>query len=302
MKRDSKKQKKKRSWISTVILVILLLLGVGIMAYPTVSDWWNSMHMTRAIAGYVEAVESMTQEEKDAILDAARAYNAKLPLGVHFSLTDAEMEEYESLLNLTDSGIMGYVQIPSINVSLPIYHTVEERVLQIAVGHMPGASLPVGGKTTHAVMSGHRGLPSARLFTDLDKLTEGDIFTITVLDETVTYMVDQIRIVEPEDIKELGIVKDQDYCTLVTCTPYGVNTHRMLIRGVRMENVTAVIDIQPDAVKVPVYIVVPAIAIPLLFVLLLLLLLFYRRKPKPLTLQDVHTVSRAQEDSPDAEE
>ena len=299
MKQDSenkheKPKKKKRSWISTLILVILLLTGVGIVAYPTVSDWWNSLHSTRAIANYVEAVEEMTQEEKDAIFEAARAYNAKLPLGVHFTLTDAEYAEYESLLDLTGTGIMGYVQIPSINVNLPVYHTVEERVLQIAVGHIPGSSLPVGGKTTHAVMSGHRGLPSARLFTDLDKLTEGDIFMVTVLDETFTYMVDQIRIVEPEDTEELGIFEDADYCTLVTCTPYGVNTHRMLIRGFRIENLEEAIEVPADAVKVATYLVVPAIAIPMLFVLLVILLIVYGQKPKAVTLDDVHDISRAQ--------
>ncbi|WP_434309833.1 class C sortase [Hominifimenecus sp. rT4P-3] len=300
MKQDSEKKekqpKKKRSWISTVILVLILLLGIGIMAYPTVSDWWNSMHMTRAIANYVETVESMTPEEKEAMLEAARAYNRKLPLGTHFSLTDAELEEYESLLDLTGNGIMGYVQIPSISVNLPIYHTVEERVLQIAVGHIPGSSLPVGGLPSHAVMTGHRGLPSARLFTDLDKLTEGDIFTITVLDEVFTYMVDQIRIVEPEETDELGIVDGMDYCTLVTCTPYGVNSHRMLIRGFRIDNIVEAAPIQADAVKLPVYLVVPAIAIPMLFVLLFVLLLFYRRKPKHITLEDVHTLSQTQTD------
>ena len=302
MKQDSerkheKPKKKKRSWISTLILMIVLLLGVGIIAYPSVSDWWNSLHSTRAIANYVEAVEEMTQEEKDAIFEAARAYNAKLPLGVHFTLTDAEYAEYENLLDLTGTGIMGYLQIPSINVNLPVYHTVEERVLQIAVGHIPGSSLPVGGETTHAVMSGHRGLPSARLFTDLDKLTEGDIFLMTVLDETFTYMVDQIRIVEPEDTEELGIVRDKDYCTLVTCTPYGVNTHRMLIRGVRIENIEVAIDVPADAEKVATYLVVPAVAIPLLFILLMILLIVYGQKPKKITLEDVHNVSRAQAES-----
>lgn len=299
-KRDkSKKQKKKRSWISTLILVLLLLAGVGIMAYPTVSDWWNSMHATRAIAGYVEAVEAMTQEEKDAIIQAARDYNAKLPIGTHFTLSDAEYAEYESLLDLTGTGIMGYVQIPSINVNLPVYHSVEESVLQIAVGHIPGSSLPVGGETAHAVMSGHRGLPSARLFTDLDKLGEGDIFTVTVLDEEFTYMIDQIRIVEPEDTTELGIVRNKDLCTLVTCTPYGVNTHRMLVRGYRIESTEGLADIKGEGVKLPTYIVAPAIAVPMLFVLLLILMIFYRRKPKPVTLEDLRELTKEMQDTAD---
>lgn len=295
----SKKKKKKRSWISTLILVLLLLAGVGIMAYPTVSDWWNSMHATRAIAGYVEAVEAMTQEEKDAIIEAAREYNRKLPTGTHFTLTDEEMAEYERLLDLTGTGIMGYVQIPAINVNLPVYHTVEEDVLQIAVGHIPGSSLPVGGETAHAVMSGHRGLPSARLFTDLDKLAEGDIFTVTVLDEEFTYMINQIRIVEPEDTTELGIVRGKDICTLVTCTPYGVNTHRMLVRGYRIENADGIAEIRGEGVKLPTYIVAPAIAVPMLFLLLLILMIFYRRKPKPVTLEDIRSLTKEMQDQAD---
>lgn len=310
MKKDSekkqdkhkKKKKKKRSWISTLILVLLLLAGVGIMAYPTVSDWWNSMHATRAIASYVEAVEAMTQEEKDAILDAARAYNEKLSPGVNFSLTDEEMAEYESLLDLTGTGIMGYIRIPSINVNLPVYHTVEESVLQIAVGHIPGSSLPVGGETCHTVMSGHRGLPSARLFTDLDKISEGDIFSVTVLDEEFTYMVDQVRIVEPEDTTELGIVRGKDRCTLVTCTPYGVNTHRMLVRGCRIDTPEGPIEVRQDGVKLPTYIVAPAIAIPMLFILLLVLMIFYRRRPKQVTLEDIRSLGEETQDDDSSNE
>lgn len=291
-----KKKKKKKSWISTVILLFILVLGAGIMAYPTVSDWWNSMHASRAIASYVEAVEAMTPEEKEAIIQAARNYNAKLPLGVNFTLTDEELEVYNSLLDLTGTGIMGYIQVPCIDVNLPVYHTVEESVLQIAVGHIPGSSLPVGGTTTHAIMSGHRGLPSARLFIDLDKMTEGDVFSITVLDETYTYMVDQIRIVEPEDTDELAIVGGKDYCTLVTCTPYGINSHRMLIRGTRIENLLDASMIQADAVKLPNYIVVPAVAVPLLLIVLMILLFSYR-KPQSITTQDVREISQAMRNS-----
>ena len=231
------KKKKKRVSFSTIILVLILLAGVGILLYPSVSDWWNSMHATQAIAGYVTAVEDMSGQEREEMLEAARAYNERLANGVDFTLTEEEYEEYERLLNIADTGIMGYVQISAIGVNLPVYHSVEESVLQIAVGHIPGSSLPVGGERTHTILSGHRGLPSAKLFSDLDQMVEGDTFTINVMGQTITYMVDQIRIVLPEETKELAIQPGRDYCTLVTCTPYGVNSHRMLVRGKRIENI-----------------------------------------------------------------
>lgn len=294
----NKKQvkKKKKSWISTLILVVILLAGVGIMAYPTVSDWWNSMHSTRAIANYTAVVDAASREEKERILNAAKEYNDRRPLGVHLSLSDAEMSEYESLLDLTGTGIMGYIQIPAINVDMPVYHTVEDSVLQVAAGHIPGSSLPVGGQSAHSIISGHRGLPSARLFTDLDKLVEGDVFTITVLDETYTYMIDQIRIVLPEETEELAVERDRDYCTLVTCTPYGINTHRILIRGARVENTGEVLNIPADATKVPSYLVIPAVAVPMLFLLLLILLILYGRKPAHVTLWDVQGMYRSRQD------
>ena len=173
---------------------------------------------------------------------------------------------------------MGYIQIPSIGVDLPVYHSVDESVLQIAVGHVPGSSLPIGGRRTHAVMSGHRGLPSAKLFSDLDKLKEGDIFTITILDRTITYKADQIRIVLPEETDELAIVDGKDYATLVTCTPYGINTHRILLRGHRIKNINGDVTITAEAVKIPTYIVIPAVGIPILFIMLLIMLIYYRRK------------------------
>lgn len=273
-----KKGKKRRGpSISTIILVFILLLGVGIFLYPSVSDWWNSMHSTRAIASYVTAVEDLSGQEKEAILEAAKEYNRRLSNGVNFTLTDEQRAEYNNLLDVTGTGIMGYVQISSIGVNLPIYHTVEESVLQIAVGHIPGTSLPVGGERTHCVMSGHRGLPSARLFTDLDQMVEGDTFTLNVLDQTTTYMVDQIRIVLPEETDELAIQDGKDYCTLVTCTPYGINTHRMLVRGKRIDNIVGEVVVVSEAVRIPNYVVAPAIGIPLLFIILLIMLIYYRR-------------------------
>lgn len=244
------------------------------------------MHATQAIAGYVSAVETMTKEEKKAIIDAAREYNEELPDGVNFGLEGTEYERYAKILDITGTGIMGYIQIPAIDVNLPIYHGTDESVLQIAVGHVAGSSFPVGGERTHGVLSGHRGLPSAKLFSDLDKLKEGDTFTVTVLDETLTYEIDQIRIVLPEETDDLAIVPEKDYNTLVTCTPYGVNTHRMLMRGHRIENMDSVA-IFSEAVKIPTYIVVPAVGIPILFIVLVIMLIYYRRKAPKRSTQDV---------------
>jgi len=287
IQRAAEARKKKSGKLSTVILLLILALGVGIMLYPTVSDWWNSLHATRAVANYVAAVEEMSDEERDAILSAALEYNAGLPLGVKLRLEDEERPRYESLLDAAGTGIMGYIQISSIGVDLPIYHGTSDSVLQIAIGHVEGTSLPVGGPTSHCVLSGHRGLPTARLFTDLDKLMEGDIFTITILDETATYQVDQIRIVLPEEVEDLAITPGKDYCTLVTCTPYGINTHRMLVRGSRVENLPEEVVITPDAVKFDPRLVVPAVAIPILFVMLVILLIVYRKKPAPKTKREI---------------
>lgn len=279
-----KKSKKKRGGLtSTLILFALLLIGMGILLYPTLSNWWNSMHSTQAVATYKEAVEDMTVKERALMLEAARVYNERIArAGTSYKLSDAEMAEYRSLLDITGTGIMGYLQIPAISVSLPIYHTTEESVLQSAVGHLAGSSLPIGGESTHAALSGHRGLPSARLFTDLDRMREGDIFTITVFDQTVTYMVDQIRIVLPHEVDDLQIVEGADYCTLITCTPYGVNTHRMLVRGVRIENLPEdAVEVNPDANKLPTFYAMFGVGVPLLFILLVIMLVVSRkRKPK----------------------
>ncbi len=273
-----KKKKKRGPSLSTMILVIIMLAGIGILSYPTVSDWWNSMHATQAIAGYNEAVENLSGDEREVMLEEAAAYNESLANGVRFSLSEEEYAKYESTLDITGTGIMGYIQIPAINVNLPIYHSVEESVLQIAVGHIPGSSLPIGGERTHAVLSGHRGLPSAKLFSDLDRIVEGDIFTVTVLDQTVTYLVDQIRIVLPEETDDMAIEEGKDYCTLVTCTPYGINTHRMLVRGHRIDNLSGDVVVSAEAVRIPNYVVIPAVGIPLLFLLLILMLIYHRRR------------------------
>lgn len=275
---EEKGKRRRDPSISTIILVLILVAGVGIFLYPSVSDWWNSMHATRAIAGYVEAVEELSAQDKEDIINRAKAYNETLPNGVNFALTEEEYAEYVDILDITGTGIMGYLQITAIGVNLPIYHSVEETVLQVAVGHIPGSSFPVGGDRVHSVMSGHRGLPSAKLFSDLDQIQEGDVFTVNVLDQTITYMVDQIRIVLPEETDDLAIQSGKDYCTLVTCTPYGINTHRILVRGRRIENIEGEVVVVAEAVRIPNYVVIPAIGIPLLFLVLAAMLIYYRVK------------------------
>lgn len=262
-----------------MILSVILLVGLCLLLYPTVSNWWNSLHQTQAIAGYTEAIENTSQEELQAMLDAAHIYNESLrKRDSSFILNDEEMAEYESLLNIGGSGVMGVIEIPAINVNLPIYHGTEEEVLQVGVGHIAGSSLPVGGTGTHCLLSGHRGLPSARLFTDLDRIIEGDIFTVTVLDNTITYEVDQIRIVLPAEVDELAIVDGKDYCTLITCTPYGVNTHRILIRGHRVDNIEGEAPIKREAVKISSTVVILAVGMPLLFIVWIGTTIFYTMK------------------------
>ncbi len=266
-----------------MVLYVILLAGLCLLLYPTFSNWWNSFHQTRAIASYMDTVENATAEEQAAMIEAARAYNARLAAGeTGFLLDEAQEAEYRSLLDPSGTGVMGYIRIPAINVNLPIYHTVEDVVLQVGVGHIPGSSLPVGGASTHSLLSGHRGLPSARLFTDLDQLREGDVFIVTVLGETLTYQIDQIRIVLPEEVDELSITRGKDYSTLITCTPYGINTHRMLVRGHRIENLTeSDLNIVSEAKRIPSRYVIAVIGIPMLSLTVLAMLLFDRRKKKP---------------------
>ena len=270
-----------------IFLAVIVLAGLCLLLYPTFSDWWNSLHQSQAIASYVEKVEGMSQEEMDALLEQAHAYNQRLwDKGNRWLPSPEEAAEYRSLLDVTGTGIMGYVNIPVIDVSLPIYHGTDEAVLQIASGHIEGTSLPVGGESTHAAISGHRGLPSARLFTDLDRLGEGDLFTVTILGRTLTYQIVQIRIVLPEDTSEMDLYRGEDYCTLQTCTPYGVNTHRLLLRGKRVANNDEALLAAAEAVRVPTSVVIPAVGVPMLFILLAILLIFYKRRPR-LTAEDL---------------
>ena len=225
--------------IPTILFVIGMIIGVSLLLYPTLSDSWNKKQNADLIATYDADAASADTKTLEAELAKAEAYNQRLAeTGTKWVLTDEEKAEYDSLLDLSGMGIMGHVDIPKIGVSLPIYHGTDEAVLQMAIGHLEGTSLPIGGESTHCVISGHRGLPSAKLFTDIDQLAEGDLFTLTVLDRTITYEVDQIRIVLPDELQNLEIEEGKDYCTLVTCTPYGINTHRLLVRGHRVEGKT----------------------------------------------------------------
>lgn len=266
--------------LSTVILILVFLTGLSLLLYPTVSDYWNSFHQSRAISTYAAEVADMENDIYQESWDNAVDYNKALAkTGSRWIMSKEEQEEYNTLLNIGGSGIMGYIEIPEIKCSLPIYHGTDEAILQIAVGHIEGSSLPVGGDSTHCVLSGHRGLPSAKLFTDLDQLEEGDTFMIRVLDETLTYAVDQIRIVEPDELEELNIEEGKDLCTLVTCTPYGINTHRLLVRGHRIANENAdAIRVTADAMQIEPVIVAPVIAVPILLVLLIWLLIATRKK------------------------
>ena len=273
-------KKKNNNW-TTAFLVLLLLAGVSLLLYPSLSDYWNSMHQTRAIASYAETVSQLDTAQYDEMWKAAQDYNRSLAQReTAFALTDEQKAAYESLLDVSGLGVMGYIEIPEIDCSLPIYHGTEESVLQVAVGHLEWSNLPVGGEGTHCVLSGHRGLPSAKLFTNLDKLAVGDTFLLRVLDEVLTYEVDQILIVEPEQVDALGIVPGEDYCTLVTCTPYGINTHRLLVRGHRVENTpeAARMHATADATQFDPLLVAPVLAIPVLLLLLMILLVPKRRR------------------------
>ena len=272
-----------RKHLSNVIFIGILFAGLSLLLYPTVSDYWNSFHQSRTIAGYAEAVANLDQSSYEELWNRAAAYNRELAKKPNrFFLTEEEYADYESQLNVSGDGIMGYIEIPVINCSLPIYHGVDEEVLQIAVGHIEGSSLPVGGAGSHCVLSGHRGLPSAKLFTDLDQVRERDTFMLQILDETLTYEVDQIRIVLPEEVGDLELTAGEDYCTLVTCTPYGVNTHRMLVRGHRIENLddASSVRVTADAVQLKPALVAPALMVPMLLLLILWTMFRYRRRRK----------------------
>ncbi|MDE6426927.1 MAG: class C sortase [Ruminococcus sp.] len=261
--------RKKSGIVSTIILIVILLVGLAIMLYPTVSNWWNTREQRNAIADYEHIVTQIDDGETERMLQEAHDYNEKLA-NLFAPLTNYdEISGYNDILNISGTGIMGYISIPFIKVELPIYHGTSEEVLNIAAGHLQGSSLPVGGNDTHAVISAHRGLPSAKLFTDLDQLVVGDTFTINVLGEVYTYEIEDILIVKPEEVDKLAIIPNGDYVTLMTCTPYGINSHRLLLRSHRIET-TYHYDakVVADAAQVDPILAVPAIAMPFLVVLI----------------------------------
>lgn len=274
---------KKKSSFVTAILIAAFFIGALLLLYPTISDFWNSFHQSRAIASYAEQVADLDENAYDRLWEDARTYNKTLGDRMNrFVMAEEQKKAYAALLNIADNGVMGYIEIPKVRCNLPIYHGTDEAVLQVAIGHVPGSSLPVGGESTHCVLSGHRGLPSAKLFTNLDELETGDVFMLRVLDETLTYEVDQIRTVLPNELGDLAIVEGEDYCTLVTCTPYGINSHRLLVRGHRVENHAGVstIRVTADAMQIEPLQVAPLVAAPILVVMLVVVLIPHRTKGK----------------------
>lgn len=269
--------------LSVILFVIVLITGISLLLYPTVSNYWNMRTQSRAVASYKEATGNLTQQDTSALFETAQTYNTLLrQYGIQGFYDPSLIPGYEEALDVTGTGIMGYITIEKLNLELPIYHSTSPDVLQIAAGHLEGTSLPTGGEGTHCVISAHRGLPSAILFSDLDKMEVGDTFTLTVLDQLMTYQVDQVLVVDPNQVDALQIEEGKDLCTLMTCTPYGVNTQRLLVRGVRIPNPTteeAELVILDEARRIPVIGVGVVVSLPCLLVALILLLKFWR-KPK----------------------
>lgn len=281
---NKKKEKKKKSGLtSTIMLIAVFLLGLCTLLYPTASNFWNEKRQSKAIMNYDDLIVDLTPEDFSKHFSKADEYNRKLKLISFPFLGYSELdEEYYSTLDVNGDGMMGYITIEKIKIQLPIYHGTSDKVLDSAVGHMEGSNLPIGGESTHSVLSAHRGLPSAKLFTNLDELVVGDIFTITILDRTLTYQVDQVLVVLPTEINDLNVVNGEDYCTLVTCSPYGINTHRMLVRGTRIENIEdpKKVKVVTEAYLIDPLIVTPVVAIPILSGLLIFLMIESAREKK----------------------
>ncbi len=266
-----------------ILLVLMLFVGVCGLLYPSVSQYWNTKTQSKAVVNYQEILASIKPEDYANYFDKADKYNQDLN-ALSAPLVDYDtLRNYEQILNIAGNGIMGYVTIPKLGVELPLYHGISAEVLNVACGHLEGTSLPVGGENTHSVLSAHRGLPHAKLFTELDKLEIGDTFTITVLDRTITYQVDQIKVVRPDVVNDIQIVPGEDLCTLLTCTPYGVNSHRLLVRGTRIENAAPVLHVTSNAYRIDSLVATPVVAAPILLILLIVLMVKYRDKgSKPL--------------------
>lgn len=267
--------------LSNILLVLVFLIGLSLLLYPTFADYWNSFTSSRTIASYTQQIAQIDDDTYDAIWQEARAYNESLNWRKNpYLLSDGQREQYHSILNIGGSGIMGYVEIPSIGVDLPIYHGTDDTVLKVAAGHVEWSSLPVGGESSHCVLSGHRGLPSAKLFTDLDRIRVGDLFMLNVMNEILTYEVDRISIVEPDDAESLVVEEGRDLCTLVTCTPYGVNSHRLLVTGHRVDNLEEAVEVRvtADAIVIDRLLVAPFVLMPILLLMLILLMVSTRNK------------------------
>lgn len=263
---------------TTKILIIACVVGLSLLLYPTASNFWNEIHSTHAISSYVDMLNAINPVTYRELWESAVSYNALLLERENATgMTDELRELYYQTLDVTGTGVMGYIEISKIGISLPIYHGTTNEILQIAIGHVDWTSLPVGGESTHCVVSGHRGLPSAKLFTDLDSLREGDTFTLTILNEVLTYEVDQIRTVLPSQTDDLKIVEGKDYCTLVTCTPYGINTHRLLVRGHRIENAkqASTIFITAEAIQIEPLLIASILGI--VDILVLIIITFTKR-------------------------
>lgn len=259
-----------------ILLVLMLFIGVCGLLYPAVSQYWNTKTQTRVVENYQAILDSLKQEDYSSFFQEAQTYNAALTELRNPLLDYRKLEGYDTILNVTGNGIMGYIAIPKLGVELPVYHGISAEVLNIACGHLQGTSFPVGGESTHSVLSAHRGLPHARLFTDLDKMELGDTFQITVLDRTFTYQVDQIKVVLPNEIDDVQIIEEEDHCTLLTCTPYGINSHRLLVRGTRIENAAPALYVTSDAYRIDSLVATPIVAAPILFILLIVLMVKYR--------------------------
>ena len=266
-----------------ILLVLMLFIGVCVLLYPALSQYWNSKTQTHTVDNYQEILDSLQKEDYTKYFEEADHYNIALRnLDVPL-LEYSQLTEYNQILNVSGTGVMGYITIEKLGVELPLYHGTSDSVLNIACGHMEGTSLPIGGESTHSVLSAHRGLPHAKLFTDLDKMEVGDAFTITILDRIMTYQVDQIKVVNPNEIDEVHIIDGEDHCTLLTCTPYGINSHRLLVRGTRIENAAPILYVTSNAFKIDSLVATPVVAAPILLVLLIVLMVKYRDKgSKPL--------------------
>ncbi len=264
--------------MTNIFLAIGLLIGLSFLLYPTVSDTWNAHHQTQVIENYNDEIENLSDTQSKKLITDAQTYNEKLrSMTNRWNLSEQDLQEYDNILNIGSSGIMGYIEIEKINVKVAIYHGTDDSVLQIGAGHLEGSSMPVGGEGTHSVLMAHRGLMSAKLFTDLDKMQEGDTFTINVLGETMTYEVYAVRTVEPDDLADLTIEKDRDLCTLVTCTPYGINTHRLLVQGIRIENQTKLY-VSSEAIVIDSIIVTFVVLVPVLLIIFLIFMILPNRK------------------------